>query len=523
MAPYVFVQLRSMSSKRRCLQWRTVQSRTTPDDVRGVITTHTYYKQIEKDVPRIALPRDVPHETSFRRTASGVTSRPTTTIDGNEAGEQEDEDDTAVEAYHGTEVFKASLARVLHEYAICHPEVGYVQGMHNVVAMMLIAGLDERESFALLHHFAMNVVPKYWHADAKNPILADVVVCSFIARRELPSIAHHLESIGVDLQQLTLPLFLTLFTTSAMAYEFVACCWDFLLFESTSSTIKENGTVSDYDSYADEDVSNNSFMFRVVLAMLKMFEPELLGSSNAVECIRLLVDMPTQFTTIRTGVGDDTGDEGKAEVKSMHDLIVLSADFAETCSPKQIKLLRRELAAYSTPHIDDDEAAAEAEDGLGEVRAGGKKERFQLIRSMSDSQHALQEQIDMMKETLSIQWNEMEKMGAEIDRLKGENTTLTVKVAEKELEVMQLTKESTSLRSELDARKVQVNLLLDQQKEYLLNDIGNGKRLQRTESVGSVDAGRRSPPSPPASPRTALEKTKKSKPALFSRLRKNHT
>ena len=66
-----------------------------------------------------------------------------------------------------------------------------------MVALMLITGLDERQSFKLLNHIANNVIPRYWHnsssGNANDSILTDVLVFDFIARRQLPILAHHLE------------------------------------------------------------------------------------------------------------------------------------------------------------------------------------------------------------------------------------------------------------------------------------------------------------------------------------------
>ena len=326
--------------------------------------------------------------------------------------------------YHRSERFEASLRRCLHAYARRHAEVGYVQGMHNVLAFMLIAGLGEEESVLLLHHVATRVLPMYWHTDAgagtgggnasgsSNTILTDVLVAGFIARRELPALTHHLESIGVDLSHVTLPLFLTCFTANGMSYEFVASCWyawpgvetqraprtaaglcmpppwknnsaaarspdvprfrprrDFLLFESDDG---------------DDGAPNNSFMFRLILAMLKTLEPELRAAGDAVACIRALTSMPLRFTAAYGA--------GEAEM-SVRELLLTASEFAESCSPKQIRLLRRELATFSP----DNEAEAEA---AGE---GSSPRSFQLYRSLSDSHGALQDQIDMLMETLSIQ------------------------------------------------------------------------------------------------------------------------
>ena len=328
---------------------------------------HKYWKQIEKDVPRVALSPDIPASTNFRRTADAP--------DG--------------EAYHQSEAFRASLGRCLHAYARRHDEVGYVQGMHNVLAFMLISGLGEEESVLLLHHIATRVLPMYWHtndssgkgggnsSNSSNTILTDVLVAGFIARRELPALTHHLESIGVDLSHVTLPLFLTCFTANSMSYEFVASCWDFLLFESQPL---EGAATS-----ADEDTTNNSFMFRLILAMLKMFESELKAAADAVACIRALTSMPLRFTTGAEGVQ-----------MSVRELLLTTSEFAESCSPKQIRLLRRELASFNS--------AEDSPNGDGSESGNGDSPRsFQLYRSLSDSHGALQDQIDMLMETLTIQ------------------------------------------------------------------------------------------------------------------------
>ncbi len=125
-------------------------------------------------------------------------------------------------------------------------------------------------------------------------------------------------------------------------------------------------------------------MFRLILAMLKTLEPELRAAGDAVACIRALTSMPLRFTAAYGA--------GEAEM-SVRELLLTASEFAESCSPKQIRLLRRELATFSP----DNEAEAEA---AGE---GSSPRSFQLYRSLSDSHGALQDQIDMLMETLSIQ------------------------------------------------------------------------------------------------------------------------
>ena len=78
------------SSEVSCSEGRTIQN-------------HAFYKQIEKDIPRVALPMSVPKRRSFRQPASISDEKQTNLKD--------------------IESFNQSLRHVLHSYAIQYPEV----------------------------------------------------------------------------------------------------------------------------------------------------------------------------------------------------------------------------------------------------------------------------------------------------------------------------------------------------------------------------------------------------------------
>jgi hypothetical protein len=146
----------------------------------------------------------------------------------------------------------ASLHRVLHAYAVMHPDLGYCQGMSYVVALVLETVGGECEAFWLFSQvMAQHALSGLWTDGL--PLLRLCLYCldRMIGMR-FPKLFSHLKSLNV-----TPLLFASQWFTSCFTYNFprplAARVWDVFLAEGLA------------------------WLFKVALAVLRIHHEKLLG------------------------------------------------------------------------------------------------------------------------------------------------------------------------------------------------------------------------------------------------------
>lgn len=145
------------------------------------------------------------------------------------------------------------LRRVLIAYSEHNPKVGYCQGMNRLAAVALLV-LPEEEAFWCLATIVDQIMPDGYY---NNLWLAQVdsnVVMSFLAIK-IPDLSDHFKRCNIELSLFA--WFLTIFVDGTPPALFLRL-WDSFLYEG------------------------DKVLFRVALAILKMFDRQLLKLTNSV-------------------------------------------------------------------------------------------------------------------------------------------------------------------------------------------------------------------------------------------------
>lgn len=131
--------------------------------------------------------------------------------------------------FHDGGPLQHGLERVLQAYACFRPDVGYVQGMSYLVAMLLL-NMDEVTAFKCL----VNVVAQRGNLDfyrLKKEAIDNYVLCfDFFFDETLPLLYAHLREAGVTSEMYLIDWILALFA-KALPLEVAARLWDCYLLE----------------------------------------------------------------------------------------------------------------------------------------------------------------------------------------------------------------------------------------------------------------------------------------------------
>lgn len=145
------------------------------------------------------------------------------------------------------------LRRVLTAYSEHNPKVGYCQGMNRLAAVALLV-LPEEEAFWCLVTIVDDIMPKGYYNDLWLAQVDSSVVMNFIALK-MPNLSDHFRSNNIDLSLFA--WFLTIFVDGTPPSLFLRL-WDSFLFEG------------------------DKVLFRVSLALMKMYESKLMRLYNSV-------------------------------------------------------------------------------------------------------------------------------------------------------------------------------------------------------------------------------------------------
>lgn len=145
------------------------------------------------------------------------------------------------------------LRRVLTAYAEHNPKVAYCQGMNRLAAVALLV-LPEEEAFWCLVTIVDNIMPKGYYNDLWLAQVDSSVVVNFLALK-MPNLSHHFGRNNIELSLFA--WFLTIFVDGTPPSLFLRL-WDSFLYEG------------------------DKVLFRVSLALMKMFENQLMKLTNSV-------------------------------------------------------------------------------------------------------------------------------------------------------------------------------------------------------------------------------------------------
>jgi len=184
--------------------------------------------------------------------------------------------------FHEGGPLRQPLHQVLVSYAAFRPEIGYVQGMSYIVAMLLL----NMESYSAFKCLA-NLVVKHPHLTSFFKMNLDKINIYFHEfdlqlQKTLPELHQHFFAHGVSLDMIIMDWFMTIFSKS-VPIDIAARIWDFFM---------RDGVV---------------YLFRAALGILKLVENTLLNS-DFDECQKFLsrnmkdldVDVTHCFEVINT-------------------------------------------------------------------------------------------------------------------------------------------------------------------------------------------------------------------------------
>ncbi|RZC76569.1 hypothetical protein C5167_000778 [Papaver somniferum] len=155
-----------------------------------------------------------------------------------------------------------ALRRLLTAYARHNPSVGYCQAM-NFFAGLLLLLMPEENAFWTL----MAIIDDYfdgYYSEEMTESQVDQLVFEELMRERLPTLANHLDYLGVQVPWFTGPWFLSIFV-NMLPWESVFRVWDVLLFEG-----------------------NRVMLFRTALALMELYGPALVTTKDAGDAVTLM-------------------------------------------------------------------------------------------------------------------------------------------------------------------------------------------------------------------------------------------
>ncbi|KAJ9478446.1 Rab-GAP TBC domain-containing protein [Pseudozyma hubeiensis] len=148
------------------------------------------------------------------------------------------------------------LRRLLVAFSWYNPSTGYCQGMNNLAATLLLTHATEEEAFWVLVCLIEKILPSEYYTSHLLVSQADQRVLIELVSEHMPALHAHMGELGVDLPAITFAWFLSLYT-DCLPVETLFRVWDVMFVE---------GMV---------------ILFRAAMAILKLYEKELLATTSA--------------------------------------------------------------------------------------------------------------------------------------------------------------------------------------------------------------------------------------------------
>lgn len=162
-----------------------------------------------------------------------------------------------------------NLKRVLEAYVFYRPDIGYVQGMSYLAAILLLY-MNEIEAFKCIS----NILNRKCHMafyQLDSDINIYCAIFSDIFEKNLPALYRHFSDIGLSPEMYLLDWILTIYSKS-LPLDISTRIWDIFLIEG--------------------DV----YLFRVAIGLLKLVSKEILSSGFELEeCKKMLTTIPASL------------------------------------------------------------------------------------------------------------------------------------------------------------------------------------------------------------------------------------
>lgn len=202
---------------------------------------------------------------------------------------------------------QSALNRVLMAYSMHNDKVGYVRSMNAAVALMLVV-LDrsEENAFWVLATIVEDTLFPGTFSRNLEGCQVEMKALDELISDKLPRLAAHFQVIEMDISLLATDWYLGLYATSFPA-ETVCRIWDALLLEGPK------------------------ILFRVALAMLKVYEDNVLKVDNAAEVVlrmRKAASTMHQRDVLMGTAFEGIGSLGMATIDKYRDMKILEVEAA---------------------------------------------------------------------------------------------------------------------------------------------------------------------------------------------------
>jgi len=162
--------------------------------------------------------------------------------------------------------YHQSLANVLEAYTCYRPDVGYVQGMSYIAAMLLL-NLNEYEAFVAFANLLNNPCYMAFFQMNLGEINNYMKITNSLILANIPTLYQHFVSLGINPDIYMIDWVLTMFS-KALPLDIVIRIWDVLFLQG------------------------ETFLFRTAIGLLKLFHSQLL-SAEFDEAMILLTHLPS--------------------------------------------------------------------------------------------------------------------------------------------------------------------------------------------------------------------------------------
>lgn len=168
-----------------------------------------------------------------------------------------------------------ALTRILCVFSFRHPHIGYCQSMSDLAGALLLVFIEhEAIAYWSLDIIINDLLPSDYYSPSMIGVKADCEVSAKLAQKHLPDLFAHFTRYNVTLDVVAIPWLMCLFLHVFPSLEDTMRVWDLFL------------------------VEGNAVFLRVVLALLKMFEAQLMSLSTTADLFVCLQQLGKQVDEI---------------------------------------------------------------------------------------------------------------------------------------------------------------------------------------------------------------------------------
>jgi hypothetical protein len=172
---------------------------------------------------------------------------------------------------------RKSIGKILRAYAARNPELGYLQSMNFLAAMLyLVFDGDEPRMFWMMTTIVEDILPGYFTAKLAK-LLENVDAFSIVLEQTYPSISKQLEKHGLNISFRAPTWFLCMYFTSLKS-EVVTRIWDVIFYN-----VKR----------CPEGTCGPASLCCVGLGIINIVQKQILNSTNIAECAKALQNAST--------------------------------------------------------------------------------------------------------------------------------------------------------------------------------------------------------------------------------------